>query len=128
MDTSDDHKYFEDSIGMVSNWRKAGPIYEVPYRALIGDLKNVIAAGRCVSNTDAMWDIMRVIPCCAVTGEAAGIAAAQSIDSGSGLDKLSLEPLQRAMEKGGNRIHFDDALIPAGNTEAADTHADIGHI
>jgi len=32
------------------------------------------------------------------------------------------------MAKGGNQIHFDDALIPAGKKEAADSHADIGHI
>lgn len=23
------HTYFEDSIGMVSNWKKRGPVYEV---------------------------------------------------------------------------------------------------
>ena len=102
MDTSDDHKYFEDSIGMVSNWRKAGPIYEVPYRALIGDLKNVIAAGRCVSNTDAMWDIMRVIPCCAVTGEAAGIAAAM----GGDLDTLDVSALQKKLVENGVELHI----------------------
>lgn len=28
------HAYFEDSIGMVSNWKKRGPIYEVPFRTL----------------------------------------------------------------------------------------------
>lgn len=102
MDTSDDHKYFEDSIGMVSNWRKAGPIYEVPYRALIGDLKNVLAAGRCVSNTDAMWDIMRVIPCCAVTGEAAGIAAAM----GGDVDTLDVPALQKKLVENGVELHI----------------------
>ena len=103
MDTSDDHKYFEDSIGMVGNWRKKGPIYEVPYRALVGDLKNVIAAGRCISNTDAMWDIMRVIPCCAVTGEAAGIAAAM----GGDLTNLDVSALQEKLVNNGVVLHID---------------------
>ena len=102
LDTSDDHKYFEDSIGMVSNWRKRGPIYEVPYRALIGDLKNVLAAGRCVSNTDAMWDILRVIPCCAVTGEAAGIAAAM----GGDLTALDVPALQKKLVENGVVLHI----------------------
>ncbi|MBE6628667.1 MAG: FAD-dependent oxidoreductase [Ruminococcaceae bacterium] len=102
MDTDDDHKFFEDSIGMVGNWRKKGPIYEVPYRALIGDLKNVIAAGRCISNTDAMWDIMRVIPCCAVTGEAAGIAAAM----GGDLTALDVSALQKKLVENGVELHI----------------------
>ncbi|MBQ8432878.1 MAG: FAD-dependent oxidoreductase [Clostridia bacterium] len=102
LDTSDDHKFFEDSIGMISNWRKRGPIYEVPYRALIGDLKNVIAAGRCISNTDAMWDIARVIPCCAVTGEAAGIAAAM----GGDLDTLDVSALQKKLVENGVVLHI----------------------
>ncbi len=73
--------YFEDSIGMIGNWRKKGPIYEIPYRSLYSKkIKNLIAAGRCISATDGMWDITRVIPACAVTGEAAGTAAALTDD------------------------------------------------
>ena len=87
---------------MISNWRKRGPIYEVPYRALIGDLKNVLAAGRCISNTDAMWDIARVIPCCAVTGEAAGIAAAM----GGDVDTLDVSLLQKKLEENGVELHI----------------------
>lgn len=75
------HKYFEDSIGMVSNWKKRGPIYEVPFRTLYNaKVKNIICAGRCISVNETMWDIMRVIPCCAVTGQAAGTAAAMTDD------------------------------------------------
>ena len=71
------HTRFDDSIGMVSDWRKRGPVYEVPFSTLYSSaVKNLITAGRCTSVTDSMWDIMRVIPCCAVTGQAAGTAAA----------------------------------------------------
>ena len=47
---------FEDSIGCAGDWRKAGPVYEVPYRALISkDADNIIAAGRNISSAgDAM--------------------------------------------------------------------------
>ena len=38
--------------------------------------ENLYAAGRCIAAEEDMWDVTRVIPCCAVTGEAAGIAAA----------------------------------------------------
>ena len=72
---------FADSIGKIADWRRRGYVYAIPYRALYNaQLKNVIAAGRCISATDAMWDVTRVIPVCAVTGEAAGTAAALTDD------------------------------------------------
>ena len=70
------HTYFEDSIGMVSNRKKRGPVYEVPFRTLYNkEMKNLIVAGRCTSVNETLWDVMRVILCCAVTGQAAGTAA-----------------------------------------------------
>lgn len=96
------HTYFEDSIGMVSDWRKRGPVYEVPFRTLYsGKLKNLIAAGRCTSVTDGMWDIMRVIPCCAVTGQAAGTAAAMTDD----FTTLDVKKLQKALQENGVVLH-----------------------
>ena len=74
---SEDHKRFDDSIGMTGDWRKRGPVYEIPFRTLYGgDVKNLLTAGRNISVTDGMWDITRVIPPSAVTGQAAGTAAA----------------------------------------------------
>ena len=47
---TEEHTYFEDSIGMVSNWKKRGPIYEIPFRTLFNaKIKNLIVAGRCTS-------------------------------------------------------------------------------
>ena len=104
LDDTEDHKFFADSVGLISDWRKAGPIYEVPFRCLYGnDLKNVLAAGRCISNTDAMWDISRVIPCCAVTGQAAGCAAAVSDD----MTSLSIETVQKRLSDAGVVLHIE---------------------
>jgi hypothetical protein len=81
LDAAQKHKHFDDSVGLISDWRKRGPVYEIPFRILYGKkVKNLITAGRCISTTDSMWDISRVIPACAVTGEAAGIAAAMTDD------------------------------------------------
>ena len=67
----------EHSVGCVSDWRKAGPVYEVPLEALYTrKLKNVLAAGRCMAAAGEAWEIMRCIPQAAATGEAAGQAAA----------------------------------------------------
>ena len=72
---------YPDSVGIYPNWRRRGPVYELPLRVLYGrEVKNLLVAGRCISVTDAMWDITRVIPVCAVSGEAAGAAAALCSD------------------------------------------------
>ena len=97
----EDHKHFDDSIGMISDWRKPGPVYQVPFRTLFGaEVSNLITAGRCISVTDAMWDISRVIPACAVTGEAAGVAAAMTDD----FAKLDVKSLQSYLIKQGVKI------------------------
>lgn len=99
---TEEHKYFEDSIGLVSDWRKRGPVYEVPFKTLYsGKIKNLITAGRCTSVTDSMWDIMRVIPCCAVTGQAAGTAAALTDD----FTALDIKRLQAKLSDSGVVLH-----------------------
>lgn len=99
------HKYFETSIGMVSDWKKRGPVYEVPFETLYnGKVKNLICAGRCTSVDETLWDIMRVIPCCAVTGEAAGVAAAMSDD----FTALDVKQLQEKLRNAGVVLHESD--------------------
>lgn len=99
------HKYFEDSIGMVSNWKKRGPVYEVPFRTLYNaKVKNLICAGRCTSVNETMWDIMRVIPCCAVTGQAAGTAASMTDD----FSTLNIKELQKALKLNGVVLHENE--------------------
>lgn len=102
MASSDDRRYIADSVGMVSDWRKRGPVYEVPYGSLYSaKVKNLICAGRCTSVTEDMWDLMRVIPCCAVTGQAAGTAAALTDD----FTKLSVAQLQKILQENGVILH-----------------------
>jgi hypothetical protein len=101
------HTYFEDSIGMVSNWKKRGPIYEVPFGTLYSkEVKNLITAGRCTSVDDTLWDVMRVIPCCVVTGQAAGTAAAMTDD----FTTLDVKALQKKLTDNGVVLHEKDIL------------------
>jgi len=98
----EEHKYFEDSIGMVSNWKKRGPVWEVPFGTLYNKkVKNLLCAGRCTSVTETLWDVMRVIPCCAVTGQAAGTAAALSND----MTALNITDLQKVLIDNGVVLH-----------------------
>lgn len=105
IDTSDDRRHFDDSVGTFSNWKRRGPIYELPLSALYGKrVKNLITAGRCISSTEPMWDVTRVIPVCAVTGEAAGVAASLS----DNFENASVEKIQEVLRSRGVRIHIDE--------------------
>lgn len=102
---TEEHKYFETSIGMVSNWKKRGPIYEVPFETLYNkECKNLIVAGRCTSTNETLWDVMRVIPCCAVTGQAAGTAAAMT----DNFTELNISDLQAELKNNGVVLHEKD--------------------
>ncbi len=75
-----DFAWFEDAIGMIGNWKKAGHRYSIPYSAIKAEhFDNLYAAGRCCCAEKSGWDLTRVIPTCAVTGEAAGLAAAWQV-------------------------------------------------
>jgi hypothetical protein len=107
LDDSESHKRFDDSIGMTGDWRKRGPAYEIPFRCLYGkEIKNLITAGRDISVTDSMWDITRVIPACAVTGEAAGTAAAMCSD----FTALDVGALQKRLLSQGVKLHFGQEM------------------
>ncbi len=107
LDIAEKHIRFDDSIGLVSDWRRRGPVYEVPFRTLYSaHTRNLLFAGRITSVTDAMWDVMRVIPCCAVTGEAAGVAAAMSDD----MTTLDVSLLQTVLAARGVRLHEGEVL------------------
>lgn len=101
------HKRFEDSIGMVSDWRVRGPVFEVPFTTLFNSsVKNLIMAGRCTSVDDELWDVMRVIPCCAVTGQAAGTAAAMTDD----FSVIDIKKLQSKLESNGVLLHKNQSF------------------
>lgn len=79
LERADDRNRFPDSVGMTGDWRRAGPVYYLPFRALVGvATDNLVTAGRCISAASA-WDLTRAIPTCVVTGQAAGAAAALAV-------------------------------------------------
>jgi hypothetical protein len=82
-------------------------VYEVPFRTLYNKaVKNLIVAGRCTSVNETLWDVMRVIPCCAVTGQAAGTAAAMTDD----FSALDVKALQAVLTANGVVLHESDLL------------------
>jgi hypothetical protein len=105
------HRSFEDTVGLTGDWRKPGPVYAFPLRSLCGVRnRNLLAAGRCASVDSSAWDLTRALPGCAVTGEAAGTAAALSVrESKCRVDELSFSTLRRQLESQG--VLLDPALL-----------------
>ncbi|WP_294562533.1 FAD-dependent oxidoreductase [uncultured Traorella sp.] len=102
---NDDDPYVQDSIGVVADWRRRGYIYEMPFSALYDPkLKNVFAAGRCIKTDDEMWDVTRAIPACAVSGEAAGIAATIYAEE----KEIEITVLRDELKKAGQILNIRD--------------------
>lgn len=105
LDESEAFVDFEDSVGLTGDWRKSGPVFALPWRTMMGvENDNLAAAGRCISVTNDMWDITRVIPTAALTGEITGLAAAMAVRRGITLHDLNVALLQSALKSKGNII------------------------
>lgn len=97
---------FADTIGCTGDWRAPGPIYEVPYRALYAAaVDNIFAAGRNISASGDTWEVTRVIPAAAMTGQAAGIAAAMVARTGCAAAGLPVAELQQRLNAAGAILH-----------------------
>jgi FAD dependent oxidoreductase len=104
---ADADKHFEDSIGCTGHWLKPGIVYEIPYRTILcKNLANVLASGRNVSASGDAWEALRVIPPAAVTGEAAGTAAALAIKEKRAVTEVAASDVQESLERAGVILHF----------------------
>jgi len=103
----DDGKFIPDSVGTFSNWYERGPVYEMPFGALCGKcVDNLYAAGRIIGADDGAWYNTRVIPICAVSGEASGRAAAMMAREG----KVDIEKLQKELKNAGVTLHINEVI------------------
>ena len=76
-----------------------GESYGIPYRALLPrGLDNVLVAGRCISADRPMQSSTRVMPCCFITGQAAGMAAAIAAEGRTPTRDIDIEGLQRGLK------------------------------
>lgn len=125
--TDDEYRHFEDSVGAICDFDRRDYLFEVPYRTMIKrGFDNLITAGRTASGEGYGWDVLRVIPPAIITGQAAGIASALSIDSGTPIHNVDITQLQAVLSSQDVLIHFENEWIP--ETEQADIKNDIGHI
>ncbi|MDD6142976.1 MAG: FAD-dependent oxidoreductase [bacterium] len=87
-----------DAVALTGDWRKPAPVYAIGLAHLQGvKSANLFAAGRCISSAGDAWDVTRVIPTCAATGEAAGLAAAMWAQTGT----VDVPALQNSLKAAG---------------------------
>lgn len=79
---------------------RQGESYGIPYRALtVKGFDNLLVAGRCISTDRYMQSSVRVMPGCYITGQAAGIAAAVSIDEKTGVHSADAHEIQKRLKR-----------------------------
>ena len=77
-----------------------GETYGIPYRALIPvGLDNVWVGGRCICTDRYMQASIRVMPCCFITGQATGMAAAICANNDCTSREMEISELQKALVK-----------------------------
>lgn len=76
-----------------------GDYYEIPYRAMVCDeVRNLAAAGRCISTTFMMQASVRIIPTCLDMGQAAGAACAAALRTGAALNQVDGTALRAQLD------------------------------
>jgi len=81
------------------------PPYQIPYRSLVPkENKNVLVAGRCMSADSWALSSARMMPACAMMGQAAGIAAAWSAAAGKSVMEVDMGRLQETLRARGARF------------------------
>lgn len=105
---------FEDSIGIFPEFidgygililPTTGRYFQIPYRNLLpSKINNLLIAGRATGGDKVAHAATRNMACCAVTGQAAGIAAACSLKQGVELQALSVNLIQQELQKQGVRF------------------------
>lgn len=75
-----------------------GEYYEVPLRALfVKGVRNLLAAGRCISSTREGHSALRIMPTSAATGEACGAVSALAVLSGISVREVPYDMVASAI-------------------------------
>jgi hypothetical protein len=93
---------FPDTIMMGPDFRHEfspeHPHWHVPYRALVPcKVKNMLAAGRCISTDVIANDVLAPIQYCFATGQAAGTAAALAVKDKVNTAQVDIKKLQKRL-------------------------------
>ena len=94
-----DKNGMQDFVKAVSMRHEDGQSYSIPYLSLIPKkVENLLVAGRCIGADRAMQASLRVIPCCYITGQAAGCAAAVCIEDNVRAKDADISKIKRYID------------------------------
>jgi len=112
--TNAHNQFFADSIGLAADWSSVGTVQEIPFSALLpkDGPDCLIAAGRCISAEGYGWELVRSIPAVAVSGEAAGVAAACAVRQGIPVGQVPAAAVQQGLSRRGCRLHLSEVGLP----------------
>ena len=92
----------ENSVGSFGDFRNRGKRFHLPYTTLFNsEFPNIFAAGRIISAKGEGWEITRVIPVAAMSGEAVGTAAALCVKTNVTAPELDVKLLQNTLKLAG---------------------------
>lgn len=99
-------KYGKDFMYKTNYQYDRGESHGIPLRALIPKgTDNLLVAGRTISSDHMIMGSIRVMPCCMVTGEAAGLTAALAIKENVGVRELDAEKVRTVLKERGAYIY-----------------------
>jgi hypothetical protein len=101
-DGTEEEVKFDNAVGSMGDFRKRGKHYQLPYTTLYNkNFPNLFAAGRIISATGEGWEITRVIPVAALSGQGAGTAAALCLKTNAYADTLDTALLRKTLTADG---------------------------
>jgi ribulose 1,5-bisphosphate synthetase/thiazole synthase len=105
---------FDDAVGIFPEFLDGygmlvlpttGRYFQVPYGSLVPQgVDDLLVAGRCVAGDKVSHTATRNQMCCAVTGQAAGVAAAVSLRSGRTTADVEIAAVQAELRRQGVRL------------------------
>jgi len=101
------NQYCENSIGVIADCRQTDAVWEVPFGSLVPQkVENLLVVGRCTSAEGYAWQVTRLIPAAALSGQIAAIAAVLAIRGKTSPDRLGVKDIQKAAENRGFLLHI----------------------
>lgn len=98
---------FEDAVGYnILILPTTGRFFQVPYRCLLpsSGADNLLVAGRAVAGDRVSHAAMRNMMACTVTGQAAGVAAAVSLQQNTVVKNVDVSDVQTELQRQGVRL------------------------
>jgi hypothetical protein len=83
-----------------------GRYFQIPFGIMVPQhIENLLVAGRCVAGDNISHAAVRNMMCCTVTGQGAGVAAAEAVKDNVGFNSINIEKVQNRLLKQGVRLY-----------------------